>query len=126
MELMNTLEDGYQIKEAVDRAIDQCAALQNLREAIYECKQKADNPPERPKNAPLPIKQNEHSDDPDDTYSSSFWYRRGLHYLERYFYLILIGEYINMNARKGFKEPFDLWMRQRWGLKRMLKKMRLE
>jgi hypothetical protein len=32
----------------VDKAIDKCGALQNLREAIYDCLQTSENPPPRP------------------------------------------------------------------------------
>jgi hypothetical protein len=43
----------------------------------------------------------------------------------RYCYLILFGVYVDHQGPLNFAQTFEGWMKERWGLKRRLKKMRL-
>jgi len=100
--LVSHLEDGEAIKQQVDDAIDYCAHFQNLRNAILECKVKVDSGEDVQK-----------------------FLKRGLNYLERYWWLIVFNAYLNEQAPK-YKKKFSNWMKARWGLKRLLRKMELK
>eukprot|EP00743_Colponemidia_sp_Colp-15_P007263 GILK01007843.1.p1 GENE.GILK01007843.1~~GILK01007843.1.p1 ORF type:complete len:432 (-),score=86.92 GILK01007843.1:203-1498(-) len=106
-DLVETLAGGEIVKEMVDRAIDESSALQNLRTTIYDCK----------KNAEKCV---------DDVAKATFWLKRGLNFLERYWYLIVFGAYVVCESPSGFNISFTKWMRKRWSLRRMLSKLSLE
>ena len=71
--LARVLPDGPNLKHKVDAVIDHCAAFQNLRSVIYQTQQAALEA--------LPRKQHA-------------FVHRGTNYLIRYFYLIVIGAYM--------------------------------
>eukprot|EP01117_Protostelium_nocturnum_P005712 TRINITY_DN2062_c1_g1_i1.p1 TRINITY_DN2062_c1_g1~~TRINITY_DN2062_c1_g1_i1.p1 ORF type:complete len:575 (+),score=149.24 TRINITY_DN2062_c1_g1_i1:32-1756(+) len=102
-QLVSLLQDGQKIKNQVDRAIDACSQVQNLREAIFECRQRS-------------LLEDE---------NSKKYEERGLNYLERYWWLIVFNAYLAEQAPLGFKENFSVWMSRRWDYKRLLKKLSL-
>jgi len=106
--LMSMLDDGLEVKALVDQCIDECAAIQNLREAIKDCKDQANAAP------------------PSGERSTAFWLKRGQNYLERYCYLLLFAAYARSTASEGFTQAFSSWLRQHWSLKRLLKQLVLD
>jgi len=106
--LMAMMEDGLEVKALVDQCIDECAHIQNLREAIKDCKDQADTAPS------------------SGARSNAFWLKRGQNYLERYCYLLLFANYARTAAISGFSQPFSNWMMQHWGMKRVMKQLVLE
>jgi len=108
IDLVGMLDDGLEMKALVDQCIDECAHIQNLREAIKDCKDQADSAPA------------------SGDRSSAFWLKRGQNYLERYCYLILFAAYARGAAASGFAQPFTNWMRERWSLKRVMKQICLQ
>ena len=108
IQMMAMLDDGLEVKALVDQCIDECAHIQNLREAIKDCKDQADS---APASGPR---------------SNAFWLKRGQNYLERYIYLLLFAAYARVAAVSGFAQPFSNWMSQHWCLKRVLKQVVLE
>merc|ERR1711959_399030 len=98
IDLLSMLDDGMDVKSLADKCINECAHIQNLREAIAECKNNGD--------------------------AKSL--KRGQNYLERYCYLILFAAYARVAARTGFSQNFSNWMSQRWTLKRLMKRIVLE
>lgn len=98
IDLLAMLDDGMDVKSLVDKCIDECAHIQNLREAIAECKKNGD--------------------------AASL--KRGQNYLERYCYLILFAAYARGAAQTGFSQNFSNWMSTHWTLKRLLKRIVLE
>merc|ERR1712196_588336 len=106
--LMTMLDDGLEVKSLVDQCIDECAHIQNLREAIKDCKDQASSAPATGER------------------SSAFWLKRGQNYLERYSYLLLVAAYARAQAPSGFSQSFSTWMRGQWNLKRVLKSLVLD
>merc|ERR1712232_370156 len=98
--LLSMLDDGLEVKALVDQCIDECAHCQNLREAIKDCKDQANEAPASGER------------------SAAFWLKRGQNYLERYCYLLLFGAYARSCAASGFSQLFSTWMRSHWSLKR--------
>ncbi|OQR87924.1 paladin-like protein [Achlya hypogyna] len=72
--LCETLDQGLQAKAWIDSAIDDCAALYNLRTVIEDARQ-------RSVSEAKPAKR-------------SFYLHRACRLLERYFYLIVFGQYL--------------------------------
>jgi len=105
LKLMAAIEGGEQIKAQVDEAIDACSHMQNLRDAIYECKLASENPT---------------ATDAD----KKMYLKRGINYLERYWWLILFNTYL-LNTAPKFPRSFTKWMQSRWGYRRMLRKLEL-
>lgn len=106
--LMSMLDDGLEVKALVDQCIDECAHIQNLREAIKSCKDEASTAPATGER------------------SSAFWLKRGQNYLERYCYLLLFAAYAQAATPRGFSQSFSSWVREHWSLKRVLKQLVLE
>jgi len=106
--MMGMLENGMEVKALVDHCINECAHIQNLREAIKDCKDQAASAPASGER------------------SAAFWLKRGQNYLERYCYLMLFAAYAQSAAGNGFADSFSNWMRQHWSLKRVLKQLVLE
>jgi len=105
LKIVSTIEDGELIKAQVDDAIDACSEMQNLRDAIYECKVTSENPA-------------------TSEIDKKMYFKRGINYLERYWWLILFNTYLNNTAPK-FPRSFTKWMQSRWGYRRMLRKLDL-
>jgi len=98
IDLMSVLDDGMAIKSLVDKCIDECAHITNLREAIVACKKHGD--------------------------AKSI--KLGQNYLERYCYLILFAAYAQQSNQTGFSQNFSNWMGQNWTLKRLVRRVVLE
>lgn len=97
-QLCQLLENGRSAKRLADDCIDACAHLQNLREAIYDHKVR------------LTLTQGLTPEQAKETES------RGLHYLLRYFYLIVFAEYLleELHTETGkFDKTFLLWLAER-------------
>ena len=96
--LCQLLENGQKAKQLADLCIDACAHLQNLREAIYDHKVRLNSP---------------HGLTPEQSKETE---SRGLHYLLRYFYLIVFAEYLleELKTETGkFDKTFLLWLAER-------------
>jgi len=90
MNLLQVLEHGKLAKRLLDRAIDQCEAIQNLRKAIFDFKT-------------------------HNSRSSLYDRERGLNYLLRYYYLIAFSEYL-LEIDTNQPSPgrlFALWLSDR-------------
>lgn len=92
LHLVTVLEHGKQAKRYADLAIDLCAHIQNLREAILNFKLRPDSASAR---------------------------EMGLNYLIRYFYLIVFAEFV-LQRREGAlgrapaaESEFSDWLRER-------------
>ncbi|PRP89336.1 hypothetical protein PROFUN_02210 [Planoprotostelium fungivorum] len=103
-QLVSLLPNGEYIKYQVDKAIDACSQVQNLREAINECRE-------------IWLKGGK---------DAQKYHARGINYLERYWWLIVFNAYLAEEAPVGFKQSFPEWMKGRWGFKRLLKKLELQ
>eukprot|EP01113_Clastostelium_recurvatum_P019836 TRINITY_DN2348_c0_g1_i1.p1 TRINITY_DN2348_c0_g1~~TRINITY_DN2348_c0_g1_i1.p1 ORF type:complete len:584 (+),score=142.11 TRINITY_DN2348_c0_g1_i1:202-1752(+) len=103
--LISHLEDGEKVKKQVDDAIDACQGMQNLRTAIYDCKVRS-------------VKSEK-----TDGLSPEEWRMRGKLYLERYWWLILFNSYLVMEVGDNFSKPFSEFMRSRWGIRRLIRKL---
>jgi hypothetical protein len=99
LRLVALIENGLFVKWQVDQAIDKCGAVQNLRTAVVEEKDRCAG----------------------DT--SSKYLKRALNYLERYFWLIVFNAYLNEVPAMNIN--FSAWMKGRWGLKKLLRKIEL-
>lgn len=92
--LCQVLDHGLRAKQLADECIDALAHLQNLREAIYDYKRKFEADPTGPQAHELET--------------------RGLHYLLRYFYLIVFAEYLIEEMPQGaLSKSFLQWISER-------------
>ena len=93
--LCQVLDHGQRAKRFADECIDALAHLQNLREAIYDYKRKYDADPSGPQAHEL--------------------HTRGLHYLLRYFYLIVFAEYLieEFTSKGALTQSFLMWISER-------------
>lgn len=92
--LCQVLDHGVRAKQLADACIDELAHLQNLREAIYDYKRKVEADPTGPQAHELEM--------------------RGLHYLLRYFYLIVFAEYLIEEMPAGtLSKSFLQWISER-------------
>ena len=97
-QLCQLLDQGRSAKQLADRCIDACAHLQNLREAIYDHKVRLSHP------IGLTHEQIKETES------------RGLHYLLRYFYLVVFAEYLleeHRQANKAMEKSFLVWLAER-------------
>ena len=97
-QLCQLIENGQRAKQLADFCIDSCAHLQNLREAIYDHKVR------------LTSSNTLTSEQVHDIET------RGLHYLLRYFYLIVFAEYLLEELKKEtgkFDKTFLNWLAER-------------
>lgn len=97
-QLCQLLENGQKAKKLADFCIDACAHLQNLRESIYDHKIRLSSSNSL---TPEQVKEIE---------------TRGLHYLLRYFYLIVFAEYLleELEIETGkFDKTFLNWLVER-------------
>ncbi len=92
--LCQVLDHGLRAKQLADECIDALAHLQNLREAIYDYKRKLEANPSGPQANELES--------------------RGVHYLLRYFYLIVFAEYLIEEMPTGsLSKSFLQWISER-------------
>ena len=93
-QLCQLFDQGQQAKQLADTCIDDCAHLQNLREAIYDHKVHL--------STALTPEQSKETES------------RGLHYLLRYFYLIVFAEYLLEELKTGkLSKTFLSWIEER-------------
>lgn len=90
MNLCRVLPNGLDAKVAVDAAIDRCAAIGNLRLDIHACKEAAEAAllPEADEEATSPVAGAAVLLGEPRAAAAAAARRLGLHYLQRYFYLI--------------------------------------
>ncbi|KAJ6803183.1 paladin [Iris pallida] len=105
--LIRVLEGGVEGKRQVDKAIDQCDSMQNLREAIATYRNSIRQPDEKKREASL-----------------SFF----VEYLERYYFLICFAVYIHteraaLRAVQSDQISFCDWMRARPELYSILRRL---
>jgi len=106
LQLCSVLEHGKKAKRYADFAIDLCAHIQNLREAILNFKIKT----EAPKNiSPKDLEESKKLKELAEI---------GINYLIRYFYLIVFAEFLIQRVKndpKGQAAPheFSIWLARR-------------
>lgn len=94
--LISKLPDGQQVLEEVNRAIDQCSEMHDIKEAIYENKRKLEGIGEDYQIQGSSTKQ--------------YFLQRTLQSLERYFYLIAFNAYLHDQYPLAFACSFSRWM----------------
>ncbi|XP_067344293.1 paladin isoform X2 [Channa argus] len=109
--LINKLPNGQQIMEEVDRAINLCSEMHNIKEAIYENKSKLEGIGED-----YQIQGSSTKD---------YFLSRTMQSLERYFYLIVFNAYLHEQYPLAFVSNFSQWMCCHTWLYRMLAYMDL-
>ena len=108
MNLCRVLPGGAEAKGAVDSAMDACSAsIGNVKEDIYACKQAVDCL--------------SGGMDGERNFAAR---RLGLHYLQRYFYLISFRVYLETGLESG--ATFSRWFGDRKELQYLLKTLDLE
>ena len=102
--LVRVLPAGQQVKTEVDAVCDLCGAMQNLRTVIFDLQLQT--------LTCLPKKR-------------AFFARRGMNYLVRYAFLILIAAYIRDEVRgeEDSRKPFVVWLNERAEIMSLLKKV---
>uniref|UniRef100_A0A672PQF7 Paladin-like n=1 Tax=Sinocyclocheilus grahami TaxID=75366 RepID=A0A672PQF7_SINGR len=94
--LISKLPKGQEVMEEVDRAIDLCSEMHDIREAIYENKQKLEGIGED-----YQIQGSSTKD---------YFLHRTLQSLERYFYLIVFNAYLHEQYPLAFACSFSQWL----------------
>lgn len=102
MNLCRVLPSGLQHKQAVDDAIDLCHRIGSLREDILSCKYSSGK-------------------SLDEGVTATIF---GLHYLQRYFFLIAFRCYLD--DCQSSLESFSLWVEKRKELTHLLGTLSLE
>ncbi len=112
LHLCSVLEHGKLPKRYSDYAINLCAHIQNLREAIlnYKLRVESADPHEKSIDEQRRVKEIKHM---------------GLNYLVRYFYLIVFSEFVMQRHAKNPDTPaedheFSQWLRQRREIKNLV------
>lgn len=100
--LVRVLPNGLAVKAEVDRVIDQCSAMQNLRTVCYDLAVTA--------LTCLPRKR-------------AGFIRRGSNYLIRYFILIVINAYLNQERQRDYRTLFVEWLNQRQEIINLLQRV---
>ncbi|KAI1886847.1 hypothetical protein AGOR_G00200010 [Albula goreensis] len=95
--LISKLPKGQQVLEEVDSAIDLCAEMHDIKEAIYENKKKLEGIGED-----YQIQQG--------SSTKQYFLQRTLQSLERYFYLIAFNSYLHDQYPLAFASNFSQWM----------------
>ncbi|XP_007249572.3 phosphatase domain containing paladin 1b isoform X1 [Astyanax mexicanus] len=94
--LISHLPKGQQVLDEVDRAIEMCSEMHNIKDAIFENKRKMDGI----------------SEDYQIQGSSTkgYFLQRTLQSIERYFYLIVFNAYLHDQFPQLFAQSFSRWM----------------
>ena len=112
MNLCRVLPGGAEAKAAVDEAIDACQGIGNLRDDILKCKEASEE---------------ENLEDPSAMAAAR---RLGLHYLQRYFFLIAFRVFLESvsGGLGGLVAPvaFSEWVAQRREITYLLSNLELE
>ena len=101
--LLRVLDGGKQAKDRVDEAIDRCAHMQNLREAILAYRRAI-------------------SKEVNETRREAALLR-GAEYLERYYVLVSFGAYLQSPSFVPGVSSFAAWMHERPELQSILRRM---
>ncbi|XP_077595106.1 paladin isoform X2 [Stigmatopora nigra] len=109
--LIAKLPNGQQVMEEVDRAIELCSEMHNIKEAIYENKSKLEGIGDD-----YQIQGNS---------TKSYFLHRTRQSLERYFYLIVFNAYLHEQYPLAFVSNFSQWMCRHTWLYRLLARMDL-
>lgn len=108
MNLCRVLPGGAEAKAAIDAAINACDCIGNLREDILRCKEASE-------------------EDEDNGADASAARRLGLHYLQRYFFLVAFRAFLDDSVAKGAAQmPFSEWVGQRKEISHLLLNLELE
>ncbi|XP_069011490.1 paladin isoform X1 [Embiotoca jacksoni] len=94
--LINKLPNGQQVIEEVDQAIKLCSEMHNIKEAIYENKNKLEGI-----GKDYQIQGNS---------TKEYFLNRTMQSLERYFYLIVFNAYLHEQYPLAFVSNFSQWM----------------
>ena len=116
MNLCRVLPGGAEAKASVDKSIDACENIGNLRDDILHCKQMAESD------------AIDGMENPTAAAEAASARRLGLHYLQRYFFLVAFRAYLDtLNASGGFKKPvFSDWISTRREIGHLLSTLDLE
>lgn len=109
--LIAKLPNGQQVMEEVDQAITLCSEMHNIKEAIYENKNKLEGIGED-----YQIQVNSTKD---------YFLSRTMQSLERYLYLIVFNAYLHEQYPLAFVSNFSQWMCSHSWLYRILARMDL-
>ncbi|KAL6487175.1 hypothetical protein MHYP_G00038010 [Metynnis hypsauchen] len=94
--LINRLPKGQQVLDEVDRAIEMCSEMHNIKDAIYENKRKLDGIAE--------------DYQIQGSSTKGYFLQRTLQSLERYLYLIVFNAYLHDQYPQLFAQSFSQWM----------------
>ncbi|XP_056627177.1 paladin isoform X1 [Triplophysa dalaica] len=94
--LISKLPKGQEVMEEVDRAIDLCSEMHDIRESIYENKRKLEGIGE--------------DYQIQGSSTKNYFLQRTLQSLERYFYLIVFNAYLHEQYPLAFACSFSRWM----------------
>ncbi|KAL4440251.1 hypothetical protein ABPG75_003252 [Micractinium tetrahymenae] len=130
MNLCRVLPNGLDAKAAVDAAINRCAAIGNLRADIHACKEAAEGAgPGAEEEATSPVAGAMILGEPRAAAAAAAR-RLGLHYLQRYFFLIAFRAYLDSTsggaARALLAPSFSEWVLERRELKFLLSQLVME
>lgn len=106
LRLIQALDGGEASKSQTDMILDRTGDMQNLRTEIARYREKSLDPNR-------------------DEASRSRSEARGLDYLHRYHTLITFNEYVNENAKDGFKVSYSEWLKGKPELDEMLQQFEL-
>lgn len=130
MNLCRVLPNGLDAKAAVDEAINRCAAIGNLRADIHACKEAAEGGvPGLEEEATSPVAGAVILGEPRAAAAAAAR-RLGLHYLQRYFFLIAFRAYLDSTSGGGARAllapSFSEWVMERRELKFLLSQLVME
>jgi hypothetical protein len=111
MNLCRVLPHGAEAKSGVDKAIDACAVIGNIREDIMRCKE---------------IVEGEGRESVIDAGGAAAARRLGLHYLQRYFFLIAFRAFLVAPNAAARGAVFSDWVAQRKEIQHLLSTLELE
>lgn len=105
LSLLRAIERAPKSQKEADDIIDDYSALQNLRDCVLDCKERAQTDP----NAKVRDEAR----------------KRGEQYLERYYHLTMFDAYVKDEAPKGYGKTFDTWMSEHPEQLRMLEALKV-
>ncbi len=89
MRLVNLMKNGTKVKKEVDKAIDACADVENLREIIINLKAR--------------------HDDSAPELRRLVW-EKAVSYLQRYMHMFLLYQYVREQSVTDFEKPYSQWL----------------
>ncbi|PSC67685.1 paladin isoform X1 [Micractinium conductrix] len=128
MNLCRVLPNGLESKAAVDAAINRCAAIGNLRADIHACKEAAEGAAAAAgeEEATSPVAGAVLLGEPRAAAAAAAR-RLGLHYLQRYFFLLCFRAYLDGGGggRGVLSASFSEWVTERRELKFLMSQLSL-